>query len=85
MGDGRTVIEKCPEDALTPREMRGHQRMKEKGTPVPEWLTVHLETCKPCKSAWDFLEKTDPIIRRQHAARQPQYAPLVIREVKLES
>ena len=69
MDDSHRVTETCPEKTLSLREMRGHIRMKEEGTPVPEWLTAHLETCKPCQSNWESLEKTDPIVRREFEER----------------
>lgn len=62
---------------LQPREMAGllmsEQTAPQGQTFIPSWFQAHLESCKPCKTDWDLVVRSDPILRQAHGAgAQPQ-------------
>ncbi len=51
---------------MTPREMAGHLYAMDKGSTISPQVQEHLQTCASCQEDWDFLRRTDPILRQHH-------------------
>jgi hypothetical protein len=57
----------CPE-GFDYRQLRSYVRSSEEDG-IPPDVVVHVGQCDACRPKWEFLERTDPIVRKQFESR----------------
>jgi len=73
-GDG-VIKPTCPE-GFDYRQLRLYLRNSEEGIPPRVWH--HIQTCDACQTKWQFLEKTDPIVKAEFESRVRSIAEQVV-------
>lgn len=63
----RSGTQECPE-GLDYRQLRAWARSSEEGGPVPPGVLAHIGACVVCRPKWEFLRRTDPVVRKQFEA-----------------
>ncbi|HEY3840649.1 MAG TPA: hypothetical protein VGL72_28955, partial [Bryobacteraceae bacterium] len=60
----------CPE-GLDYRQLRAYVRSEEDGNSdsIPPWVRGHIDSCAICRPKWDFLRRSDPVVRKQFESR----------------
>jgi hypothetical protein len=67
-------------EVISPREMVGYLRAREEGVELPPGMEEHFRACRICGDNWEFILRTDPVIRQYREER----VELVIRHVLAE-
>jgi hypothetical protein len=67
---GKHPPAECPE-GFDYRQLRAYLRSSEgeDSVPLPPGVWSHIEQCHACLPKWRFLERTDPIVKRQFQSR----------------
>jgi len=73
---GEELPEECPE-GFEYRELRAYVRSDAEGVPVPPGVLAHVDDCRVCHPKWEFLRRSDPIVKKQFDSRVLSFAEQV--------
>jgi hypothetical protein len=73
---GQQPPAECPE-GFDYRQLRAYVRSAEEDGPLPPDVWAHIEQCVVCRPKWNFLQRTDPIVKKQFESRVLAFAEQV--------